>query len=379
MKIAIDLTAVPKSKAGVGIYLVNLIENLQKLDDRNQYYLIIQDDDLGSFKLEKSNFEYIPVKSKYLRNVPFRLIWEQLILPFKLKKLKVDLLHSPHYTMPYMKFAKNVVTFHDMNFFIIPEMHTFAKRKLVNLYIWLTLRMANGIIAVSKVVAEDTKRIFKVKNKDIFVAELGVDKPFFEDSDADEEILKSYGINGEYFLYVGTIEPRKNLVRVFTAYNNLPEEIKNRYKFVVCGSKGWMYDDVFKYVENNGLKDRVIFTGPVSHTHLPSVYKGAKLFIYASLYEGFGIPVLEAMASGIPCITSNISNMNEVAGDACYKINPYEEKQIRDAIIELLENDKLYNELKIRGIKRAQSYTWSECARKTLEAYKSLLRGNLLK
>lgn len=370
MNIAIDLTAVPKNKAGVGRYLINLIRWLQKIDMENKYYLFIQDDDLDGFDIFNANFKIIPVSSRYMRNIFIRLIWEQLILPIKLKKFKIDLLHSPHYTMPYFSSAKSVVTFHDMTYFILPRMHTFLKRWLFKIYIKISARKADTILAVSNSTAEDLIRILKIKDINVFVTPMGIDEGFLNLVELDKNILEAYGINSDYFLYVGTIEPRKNIIRLLKAYSELSYEIRNKYKLVICGQKGWMYKEVFKFIKSNHLEDNVKFTGFVKDEYLPHIYKGAKLFLYVSLYEGFGIPIIEAMASGVPCITSNLSSMKEVAGEACIKVDPYNENEIKNAIIQLLNNNELYEILKRKGLERAQQYTWLECARRTLEAYK---------
>lgn len=374
MNIAIDLTPIPKDKCGVGVYLYNLVKFLQKIDHKNVYYLFIQDDDLKGFNIYRENFKYVPVPSKYLRKTFLRLIWEQTILPLKLKKLKIDLLHSPHYSMPYFSSVKQVVTFHDMSFFIMPGVHTFAKRHLFRLYMWLTSKKADSIISVSHSTAEDLTKILKIKDVNSSVIALGVDERFNNSAEVDRTILKSYKIDGNYFLYVGMIEPRKNIVRLLKAYDNLPGGIKNAYKLVICGKKGWMYDDVFRYMEANNLKDKIIFTGFVKDEHLPHIYRGAKLMLYVSLYEGFGLPLVEAMVSGIPYITSNLSSMKEIAGEAGIKVDPYDENAIKEAIIQLLSDEELYDSLVEKGINRVKKYNWTDCAGKTREVYYKTLK-----
>lgn len=370
MNIAIDLTSIPKKKSGVGRYLVSLLDFLQKADTENTYFLFIHDDDISGFNITSYNFKLIPVKSKYLRNVWLRLLWEQFVLPGELKKHKIDLLHSPHYTMPYFSRVKHVVTFHDMSFFIVPKVHNFAKRYLFRVYMWLTVRRAQAVISDSYATLEDIRRILKVKGDNITVVPLGADKRFFDSADADKNLLKSYGIEDGYFLYVGMIDARKNLVRMLKAYNSLPQEIKDKYKFVICGRKNWMYEEVFSYFNENNLQKDVVFTGFVKDEDLPDIYKGAKLLLYVSIYEGFGLPLVEAMASGLPCITANVSSMKEVAGDAGLKVDPYNENEIRDAIIELVSDEELYDTLVEKGFKQAEKYTWSNCAEKTLEVYR---------
>lgn len=369
MNIAIDLTAIPKNKSGVGRYLYNLVEWLQKIDSENSYYLFMQDDDLDGFNIYASNFHKVPVSSKWLRKVPLRLLWEQLLFPKKLSRLKIDLLHSPHYTTAYFSKIRKIVNFHDFTYFVVPQMHTFLKRELFKFYIKTSLKNADSIIVISKSTQGDLENILNAKRRNVFVTPMGVDERFFLNDNRGESILGEYGIKGDYILYVGTIEPRKNVLGLLKAYNMIDYQIRDKYKLVICGKKGWMYDDIYKYIEENRLMSKVVFTGFVKDEHLPCFYRYAKLFLYPSFYEGFGIPIIEAMASGVPTITSNISSMKEVAGVACINVDPYNVDEIKNGIELLLNSEELYNELKIKGIERAKIYTWENCARKTLEAY----------
>jgi glycosyltransferase involved in cell wall biosynthesis len=373
MNIAIDLTPTPKTKAGVGRYLINLINNLQKLDNQNKYYLFIHDDDLDSFKATCPNFEVVSVKSKYLRNIWLRLLWEQFVLPSRLKKYKIDILHSPHYTIPYFSSVKKVVTYHDMTFILFPYLHIFTKRHLFKIYMWLSAKFADRIIAVSHATKDDVMKVLKVKESKISVAPLGVDQCFFEDPpDNAQEIIQSYVIDQKYFLTVGTIEPRKNMLGMLKAYAELPDEFKNEYKFVICGQMGWMYQNIFDFIKESDIENRVVFVKFVPDNHLPILYKKASIFLYTSFYEGFGLPVVEAMASGTPCITSNLSSMKEVAGDTCIKVDPNNHKEIAQAIMKILENEEFRNDLSKSEIKRAEIYNWPNCAKLTIDTYKSL-------
>lgn len=376
MKIAIDLTSTPKNKTGIGRYLYNLVHALQQVDQRNEYYLFIQNDDITGFEITAKNFHCVPVNSNFLRKTYIRILWEQVFFPLRLKKLGIELLHSPYFTMPYLHSVKTVVTFHDMTYFIFPEVHTPLKREMFKMYVKLSARSADGILAISNNTAEDIFKYCTPRNKKICVSPLGVDWRFYEEHKVDRNLLESYGISGEYFFYVGTIEPRKNILRLIKAYALLDDNIKKKYKLVIAGKKGWMYDDIFKYIEANGLTGYVHFTGFVRDEDLPVLYKGAKIFLYVSIYEGFGIPVIEGMACGVPTITSDSSSMKEIAGDAAIKIDPYKECEIRDAIMKLLEDENLYKSLKIEGRKRAEVYNWRQCAIKTVEAYEEVMRLN---
>lgn len=376
MKIAIDLTSTPKNKTGIGRYLYNLVHALQEVDERNQYYLFIQDDDIDGFDLYANNFHPVPVNSKILRKTYIRILWEQFVFPLRLKKLGVTLLHSPYFTMPYLSKVPKITTFHDMTYFILPEVHTSFKREMFKGYIKVSSRLADGILAISENTKDDIIKYANPKGKEIYVSPLGVDWRFYEEHTVDENLLKSYGIKGKYFLYVGTIEPRKNILRLIKAYYMLDESIRKEYKLVICGKKGWMYDEIFKYIQENHLEEYIHFTGFVKDDDLPVLYKGAKIFLYVSIYEGFGIPVIEGMACGVPTITSDTSSMKEIAGDAAINVNPYEENDIRNAIVRLLNDKQFYESLRVKGMERAKIYNWKQCAIKTVEAYEDVVGKN---
>ena len=369
--IAIDLTSTPKNKTGIGRYLYNLIHSLQKVDKINHYYLLIQDDDIEGFNLYSKNFNIVPVKSKILRKTYIRILWEQFVLPSILKSLSIDLLHSPNFTIPYFSKVKKIVTFHDMTYFIYPNVHTLLKRELFKLYIRLSSDKANAIISISHNTELD---IIKYTNSKlpIFVTPLGVDWRFYANNNFDKETLKQYGIDFKYFLYVGTIEPRKNLLRLIKAYNMLDLSIKDEYKLVICGKRGWMYSEIYEYIQSENLESYIHFTDYVKDEHLPLLYKNAILFLYVSIYEGFGIPIIESMSCGTPTITSNTSSMAEISGDSVILIDPYNEESIKNAILNILQNENVRETLIHKGPVQAKKYTWDNCAKLTVEAYNSI-------
>jgi Glycosyltransferase len=374
MKIALDLTSTPKNKTGIGRYLYNLVYALQQVDTKNEYYLFIQDDDVDGFDLREKNYHIVPANSKILRRPYLRILWEQVVFPFRLKRLGIDLLHSTYFTMPYLCPVKKIVTFHDMTYFIFPEVHTALKREMFKAYIRLSARAADGILSISNHTAKDILAYSKPKNRDIFISPLGVDWRFYEDNTVNADVLSQYGIESEYFLYVGTIEPRKNILRLLKAYNALDKAVREKYKLIIAGKKGWLYKEIFEYMRENDLDKYVHFTGYVKDEDLPVLYKAAKLFLYVSIYEGFGIPVVESMACGVPTITSKSSSMEEIAGDAALLVNPFNENEIRDAILNLLSDSELCSELTSKGYERAKEYNWLKCAQKTAEAYEKVMK-----
>jgi len=376
MNIGIDATSIPKDKTGVGVYLINLIEEISKLDYNNKYYIFVQNDDIDEFRVDNDNFTIVSINSKIYRKTFFRLFWEQFELPLKLKQLNIDVLHSPHYTTPLFTKIKKIVTFHDMTFYITPEVHTFFKRTLFKLYMLVSSKFADKILTVSKSTSNDVQNILNVKPEKITVtynAKSYIYRPI-DDSSKIETVKNKYNISNKYILFVGTLEPRKNIKNLIMAFNKYKKNNKSKIKLVIVGKKGWMYEEIFEIVKTKKLENEVIFTGFVDLEDLPFLYNGAEAFIYPSIYEGFGIPVLEAMSCGTPVVTSNISSMPEIIGDAGLTINPKDSNELFQAIKTLLINKDLRKKYGKKGLERSRKFTWKNCAKITLATYEEVFK-----
>lgn len=377
MRIAIDLTATPISKTGIGRYLLGLLEGLQRNDTGNDYFLFIHDDDLDGFDITNERFHKISVHSRILRKTWIRIFWEQFVLPFRLRRNKIDILHCPNFTMPYAARLihprlKIVGTFHDMTYFFLPEFHVGWKREMFKFYIGLTARKADKILTISENSRKDIPKYCRPKNPDISVTSMGVDPRFFKAEMPDPETLDRYGIKSPYIIYVGTLEPRKNVPGLIQAYRDLPSELRETCQLVLCGKTGWLFDEIYESLKTDAkLLSQVVFTGFVKDEDLPSLLHGAAASAYVSFYEGFGIPVIEGMASGVVTITSYGSSLQEVAGDGAILTDPNDPSTISRALVWALSagHEEEKSELIRRGIIQASSYTWDRCARETLLAY----------
>ncbi len=383
MRIVIDLTATPKSKTGIGRYMLGLLNGLQNIDKENEYFLFAQDDDFMGFDISNPNFHMVPVKSKLLRKQYIRILWEQIVFPWKIRSLKADILHCPNYTMPYAlnlisKKTKVVGVFHDMSYFIHPEYLVGWKCRMFQGYIKETAKKADKIITISNSSKVDIPRFCKPKNSDIEVTYMGVNNKFFDSVPADKALLEKYGIDSKYIIYVGTLEPRKNVPNLIRAFKEIRSTIGD-FKLVIVGKKGWLYDEIFKVVsEDMSLKDNVIFTGFVEDNEMLSLMKASSAVAYISRYEGFGIPVIEGMASGVPTVTTNVSSLKEVAGDCCFLCSPDEISEIGNALVDavkcsedLKNGDPLAQEKINKALDRAKYFSWDNCAKATLNAYKN--------
>lgn len=381
MRIVLDLTSTPKSKTGIGRYMLGLIKGLQEVDKENEYYLVAQDDDLDGFGVYADNFHMVPARSGILRKQWIRILWEQIVFPWRLRKLKADVLLCPNYTMPYpvrLVSPKTAVVnaFHDMAYFMFPELYVGWKREMFKWYIRRSARATDKIITISENSKSDIPKFCNPRNTNIDVTYMGVKEEFFEGEPASDDVLSKYGIKGEYIYYVGTLEPRKNIAGLIKGYRLLPDSIKDHYKLVITGKKGWFYEELFKTVDSDpNLKDRVVFTGFVDDEDMIPLLKRASAFAYISLYEGFGIPVAEAMAAGVPTVTSNRSSMKEIAEGYGFLCDPDTPESVRDYLVDALvlhEHLEAGDEEAKEQIKRAQEhariYSWKTCAEGTVKA-----------
>ena len=378
MRILIDFTPIPIEKLGVGIYAVNLINHLHKIDQKNNYHILLQDDETCFDSLSCDTIKKTFVPAKIFRRFAFRFFVEQLYIPWIVRTKKIDVVHSLHYTFPLFPFKANkVVTIHDMTFILFPEYHEWFKRFYFSFFIRLCGQYAQKLIFVSHSTLKDYVHINRTNISKTAVIHFGRNdwsKLTFS-RDEINTIKKKYRIEGDYLLFIGTIEPRKNLVALLRAYERLLL-LKFNYKLVIAGKKGWRDQPVFKLSEKAVFENNLIFTGYVDEKDKPLLMKGATLFIYPSLYEGFGIPVLEAMSLGVPTITSNISSLPEVVGSGAMMVDPRSETELFHCMVKLLEDKEARDRLKVKAVCQADTFSWSKMAFETKRQYELACHQN---
>jgi glycosyltransferase involved in cell wall biosynthesis len=269
-----------------------------------------------------------------------------------------------------VKTCRQVVTIHDMTFFLLPQCHLFTKRLYFQRLIPECVRRANQVIAVSESTKRDAIRILGTQCEKIKVIYHGKDERFHPDRAAATScrLRAKHGLSRRVILFVGLIEPRKNLARLIRAYGKL-KSLHQDSCLVLVGRLGWGYEAVLRAVSESGARDRIFFPGFIPDQELPSLYNLADVFVYPSLYEGFALPVLEAMACGVPVVTSNVSSMPEIAGDAAFLVDPYDVDGIAQGLERVLVDRALRERLAEEGPKRSQPFTWERTARETLAAY----------
>lgn len=372
MRIAINTLSLNRTKAGMGNYICNLVNNLARMDRKNSYHILVSDNNGKFFRIRQGNFRTINLGKGVTRGLN-RFLWEQFSLPGYLKKNRIDILHSPGFVTPLMSKAKNIVSIADMTFINYPEVHTLFKRAYFRLFMPRSIRNADKILAISESTKKDILKLVKVDPEKIKVTHLAHGREFsVKDKKKARAFAKTrYGINPPFILFVGMIEPRKNLERLFRAFLELKKE-GIPHELVIVGKKGWKYKGIFKTVKELMLEDDIIFTGYVPDNDLAILYNASEMLAYPCLYEGFGIPILEAMACGCPVITSNVSSMPEVAGDAALLVNPEKTGEIASAMRKVIYDERLQKELKRKGKLQSSRFSWENTARQTLTAYEKV-------
>jgi glycosyltransferase involved in cell wall biosynthesis len=371
MKVLIDATGVTRNKAGVGVYARNLIDQITSVNSGPHYFLLVQDDDPELDFGSRSNVTMIRVPARLFRILPFRFLLEQIVVPLLLLKYKIDVVHSLHYSFPLVRFGtKQVVTLHDMTFFSMPEVHTFIKIRYFRFFIRAAVRLADKIIFVSQSSLQDCVSRLGPPHGSSTVIHLGKSDAFHPGLDpvVIQRVKDKYGLQADFVLYVGTIEPRKNLVALASAFATACQQYPGLL-LVFAGMKGWMCDDLDETIRSLNLQSRVVFTGFVPEDEKPFLISGARVFAYPSLYEGFGIPVLEALACGVPTLTSNVSSLPEVAGQAALLVDPRSVEAISLALQQLLSDESLRERLRTESQLQAAKFTWAKTASETVRAY----------
>jgi glycosyltransferase involved in cell wall biosynthesis len=357
-------------KHGMDIVVLELIRALQIIDTENDYYIFVKPDEDCNCISETRNFKIVEIpKFNYV-------VWEQIMLPYYARKYNLDILHCTSNTAPLVVSVPLILTLHDVIFMEkLTEKNTSTNyQKYGNLYRkWLVpkiVRKCKSVITISEVERANITKTLNLKDEAVIVVHNGVSQRFgIKPSTAIvEKINTQLGLTQDYFLFLGNVEPRKNVrntVRAFVAF----AEQNPKVKLVVTGLKKFFVEDILNEIDKKDFLPRFILTGFVDDITLLALYSEAKVFLYPSLREGFGLPILEAMAFGIPVVTSNISAMPEVAGDAAFMVNPYSVKEITEGMTTAYSDEILRRERITLGYNRPSLFTWEKAAKKVLEIY----------
>lgn len=359
-KILINGLLYSKSGAGISNYTKNLVDNL--IDKNNVEFIL-------SHEVKDKYSEYKNVK--FIENInssKSRIIEEQI------KQLNYyknyDLIHFPDYATPIFSSKKKIATIHDMAFFSVKDCYTNTQVMTKKFLLDNTVKNADKLICISKFTYSELKNYYpNLDDNKIEIIHNGFNKPLIRNINVS---LDKFKINGEYLLFVGTISPSKNLVRLIEAFKEIIK-VNSKIKLVIVGKDGWKYKEVYEAVEKANLSKSIIFTGYVSNNELETLYNKSMFVVYPSLYEGFGLPPLEALSRNKSVLVSNIQVLKEILGDAAFYCNPYDVKDITKSILRLIENKEYRNSKKELAVKIVDLYSWEKCANETYKVYEKLM------
>ncbi len=365
MRVGIDARVLFGPHTGDRTYSLNLLRQFAQMNLPHQFFLF--SDRWGDLPFElPSNFR--PVLLPRIS----RRLYTAILLPRACSAYRVDLLHV-QYIAPLFSPCPIVTTVHDVHWRRFPETFPIKDRVMMEIFLPLTLYKASAVITDSMASRNDLMQFFKVPPSKLRVIYLAAEELFFVKLSESERqtILRRYGLTEGYVLFVGVLQPRKNLERLLDAFALLRPKFEC-LPLVIVGKLGWKTRRLLQLVNELKLGDCVKFIGYVPDEDLPAVYQSAKIFAYPALWEGFGLPVLEAMASGVPVLTSATSSLIEIASDAAVLVDPLSVRSIFEGMYQLLTDEKLRDELRQRGLERARQFSWLKTAKETLQVYEQV-------
>lgn len=375
--VLIDLTQLPLERTGVGIYALNYVQRLRSGTDGLRLHFLVQDDDHELLLHARA----VPgavvhtVSARLFRRLPLRVLLEQIGIPLLALRASIGAVHSLHYSFPLLSFGrfKRLVTVCDMSFLLFPRLHVPVKRVFFRFFI-RRLPKVDGLLYISEATMRDFHAFFPAARAADCVAQLGADLARLRgvaDRNTVDALCRRFGVE-RFILYLGTLEPRKNVLGLVKAFERIAADYPD-IKLVVAGKYGWDGESLLEYIHASPFRERIVLTGYVDEAEKHALLKSALLFAYVSLHEGFGLPVLEGMAAGVATITSNTSAMPEVAGDGALQVDPREPGQIAAAMKKLLDDASLRASLAERGMRRSMEFTWERMTATTLDFYRRVL------
>jgi glycosyltransferase involved in cell wall biosynthesis len=367
MKIGLDARgAIWYRGTGIGTYTYQLVKALYSIDKRNEYRFFWPGDEFQNLNPSKDEvFQSIVLnKDKF---------WEEVHIPTRVEQEKIDIFHVPQngIGLPKTKRCRQVATVHDLIPYIYPETSSSEYLIIFQNEMPRIMEQCDQIITVSEFSKREIQRYFNLPDEKIAIIYEAAEDIYqpIEKNKAKNFVKQQYGINSRYILYIGGLSHRKNIIGLILAFWNIRRDIAEDYKLVIVGKRNRSFKNLIKLIETLNIENRVIFTDFVQVAHLPYLYNAADLFVYPSLYEGFGLPPLEAMACGTPVITSNLTSIPEVTGDAAVLINPHDNNSLAESIEKALSKPDQLIQMSKDGLEQAKKFSWEKCAQKTLDVY----------
>ena len=354
---------------GIGTYVYQLIHKIRELDRKNRYYVLFPQD--SNYSLIEGD-EFNRGMKGCLRKDRF---WEELQLKEVILDFDkyTDIYHIPQngIGMPNQKSCSFVITLHDVIPITMPEtVGPYYREKFIE-SIPHIIERTDAIITVSEFSKKDICKELGVSPQMVHVTKLSAEDIYvpMDKVSAKRYIRNKYDIEKDFFLYVGGFNQRKNIPSLLMAYAYIKNKLRKPFNIVILGKQGPSYNDLIKLCEDLNIRSDCIFTGYIPVPDMPYFYNAAEVFVYPSLYEGFGLPLVEAMACGTPVVTSDVTSIPEVVGDAAIKVSPKDYESIGESLLHLLEDEELYNQMSKKALERASLYSWDKTAKETLKVY----------
>ncbi|NLG28782.1 MAG: glycosyltransferase family 4 protein [Chloroflexi bacterium] len=371
MRVIIDYTAAVRQGAGIGRYTRGLVRALAELDRTNRYVLFSAGrNNEGGWP---ANFALcsVPLTDRHLS-----ILWQRLRLPLpiELRTGCADILHSPDFVLPASLARRKVLTVHDLSFMRYPECSSPALLEYLMDAVPRSVARADVLLADSESTRADLVELLHAPAERVVVVYAGVETRFArQPAEAVHAVLDKYKLRQPFILGLGTLQPRKNYARLIRAYHQLRREHGVPHQLVIGGGRGWLYEEIDATIAELGLGEQVRLPGFVDDADLPALYSAADVFAFPSLYEGFGIPILEAMGCGTPVVTANASSLPEVAGDAALLVDPNDVPALAHALWRLIDDVALRDALVARGAAQVARFTWQSAAERLLSVYHETL------
>lgn len=359
--------------AGINRTIHNLLRHIPQADGSSRYTAFLSERRMvgqqpRSLRLRLSRLPTV--------KPPVRIFWEQVIQPIEVRREDIDVLHSLAFVRPFLCPCPSVVTIYDLSFLHFPRSFKPFNRLYLHYFTWWSASRADRLIVISHHTKDDVRRSFSLPDDKIDVVFCGVEETFYPRGPDEVEAFRArQGLPERMILSVSSLEPRKNLGRLLRAFAQVRKQWPTGHKLVLAGAPGWGYQSFFDLVEQLGLQDDVLFPGFIPQDDLPLWYSAADLFVYPSLYEGFGLPPLEAMACGVPVVVSNASSLPEVVGEAGILVDPYDVEALAAAMVRVLRDRGLAAVMREAGLARARQFTWDRAARAVVQVYDNVLGG----